>query len=65
MDLFRKYWLAGVILLLGAALTFYVGFRSESATVILWSGATVGILTGIAVGAARRDSETPTPPRKR
>jgi uncharacterized membrane protein YhhN len=63
MRLVRRYWLAGLIALLGAALTFYVGFRSGSTVGVIWSGATVGILTGIAIGAAR--PREPSARRKR
>ncbi len=47
----RRYWPVAVIVFAGAAFTTWLGFRSESWTAVGWSGATVGILAGIAIGA--------------
>lgn len=46
-----RYWPVAIVVFFGAAFTTWLGLRSESWTVVGWSGATIGILAGIAIGA--------------
>ncbi len=55
----RTYWLAALILGAGALLVLFISSRGASSGAIMISGATIGVLAGMAASAATSRNRVP------
>ena len=47
----RRYWIAGVVLIVGIVVVALVGLTSRDTGAVMWLGGAVGVATGIAIAA--------------
>ncbi len=52
--LVRWYWMAALVFAAGAGLVTLVGLRTESLVAIMYTSGILGVIFGIAIGAANR-----------
>lgn len=57
MAVLRAYWLAALVVLVGAAIVLAISLSGGSTGAVMWAGGIVGVLTGIAIAAASRPRE--------
>lgn len=64
-ELLRRYWVAGVFLLVGGAFTGWIAVANESWAAVAFGGAFTGIFVGMAVAAVQRREEAKAAQRQR
>jgi hypothetical protein len=68
-ELVRRYWVAGVFLLVGGCFTGWIAVVNESWAAVAFGGAFTGIFVGMAIAAVQRREAARTarrrPSRKR
>lgn len=57
----RMYWMAAVVFVAGTGVVALVGVRSESLVAVMYTCGILGVIFGLAIGAANRRSKHERP----